>query len=66
MKCIELPGEYVESIQRLVAAARFRPGRAKDLSALPHTTSVLSFYNDAYNPPLYKIMQMDVLLNFHL
>jgi len=31
-----------------------------------HTTSVLSFYNDAHNPPLHKIMQMYVLLNFHL
>jgi hypothetical protein len=32
-KCIELRGEYVESIPSLVAVACFLPGRAKDLSA---------------------------------
>ena len=34
-KWIELRGEYVEYIQRLVAVACFLPGRAKDLSASP-------------------------------
>jgi len=34
---IELRGKYGEQIQSLVAVACFLPGRAKDLSALPHT-----------------------------
>jgi hypothetical protein len=32
-KCIELRGECVESLPRLVAVACFLPGRAKGLSA---------------------------------
>ena len=36
-KCIELCGECVEYIPSFVAVARFRPGQAKDLSALCHT-----------------------------
>jgi hypothetical protein len=34
-RCIELRGEYVEQIPRLVAVAFFLTGRTKDLSALP-------------------------------
>ena len=34
-KCIELRGEYVEYILRLVAVACLLPGRAKDLSVPP-------------------------------
>ena len=36
-KCIELQGEYFESMPSLVTVACFLPGRAKDLSAPPHT-----------------------------
>ena len=36
-KCIELRGECVERIPRLVAVTRFLPGRAKDLSAPPRS-----------------------------
>jgi len=41
-KCIELRGEYVEKIPRLVALACFFPGRAKDLSALPRITTAIN------------------------
>jgi hypothetical protein len=34
-KSIELRGEYVEEIPRLVAVALFLPGRDKDLAAPP-------------------------------
>ena len=38
-KCIELRGQYVEFIPSLVAVACFLTGRAKDLSAPPHTSN---------------------------
>jgi len=42
--CIELCGEYTEKIPRLVAVACFLPGRAKDLSAPPHTVATNHSY----------------------
>ena len=46
-KRIELSGECAEGIPSLVTVVCFLPGRAKDLSAPPHTSSFLSEYFSA-------------------
>ena len=45
-KCIELRGEYVESIPSLVAVACFLPGRSKDLQAPPRERGDKTVYSN--------------------
>ena len=62
-KCSELREEYVEKIQSLVTVASFLPGRAKDLSAPPHTSKHLQAWGTS-DRNVWHILHSN--LNLHM